>query len=278
MPLRRSPPTPKTTTQGASHNPIIQTTSQNNAATTSNLKIPRDDDISINVTQRKKSDSDAGIKLYIKEMFDTFSGDIQQRFVTLQESVTKIKNQNDELQKSVCFLSDSYDSFLKRFEILEAEKIEDRKYIKLLEEKINYMERKSFSSSVEIRNLPSDQFQTKREITDVIMKLASTVESPIILAEINDVYRQRSTSKASTPIVAHFTTVIKKEEFLSAVKLYNKSRPKEQKLNTGSIKLNGPPKPIFVSEYLPFGVRRLFFRPDCSQKRIAMLTAGPLMA
>lgn len=51
-------------------------------------------------------------------------------------------------------MSAKYDEVLERMEQIESSRLEDRKYIQQLEDKVDYLERRSRYASVEIRNIP----------------------------------------------------------------------------------------------------------------------------
>ncbi|CAB3233726.1 unnamed protein product [Arctia plantaginis] len=105
--------------------------------------------LSGNTTERKKRKFDgtnADVSDVLKEMFLTFSHEQNGRLQQLQLKIDKLTEQNNELHNSVLSMSDRYDEFLLKISSLEAERKEDKKIIKQLEEKLELAERKSRSS------------------------------------------------------------------------------------------------------------------------------------
>lgn len=78
-------------------------------------------------------------------------------------------------------------------------------------------------------------------------------------SEIKDIYRTNSGKETSKPIIVEFTSVLKKEKVLKATKDFNKTRRKEEKLSSETLKLPGTRKPIFLSETLTFKAQKLFY-------------------
>ncbi|CAG5033790.1 unnamed protein product [Parnassius apollo] len=112
--------------------------------------------LTLNVTERKKRKHDGvnpNIMSYMSEMFSVYTNEQAKLFKDLQTIVSSIKEQNDELKKSVDTMSSKYDEFVSRISVLEAGKKQDRYSIQL-QEKIENMERKSRFSGIEIRNIP----------------------------------------------------------------------------------------------------------------------------
>lgn len=68
--------------------------------------------------------------------------------------------------------------------------------------------------------------------------------------------------------MVEFTTVLKRDSLLSALKKFNKGRNGSDKLNTGHLHIKGPTNPIFVSESLTFKTKKLFHMArECAKSR-----------
>lgn len=151
--------------------------------------------------------------------------------------VLDIKKQNEELQKSISFMSDGYDDFLNTITTLENEKCRDRKVIDLLEQRVEALERKSRASSLEIRNVPTkcntdSSKETKQELSDLVAAMDKSISVRLDKSAIKDIFRIKSAKEPNRPIVVEFDGSLQKEEILSAVKKFNKSKDKKDKLNT----------------------------------------------
>lgn len=269
MPLNRTPPASPCTSAALQ---VANEISQEPTPTVSDIIInksplkncesaPDLQSLTANITERKKrklTNSDINISEIIMELFSKFSKDQDKRFQDLQTTITKLNEQNDELRKSVQTMSDKYDEFITRISILESEKQEDKKTIRLLEDKLEQSERKSRVSGIEIRNIPKESGETKDSLCYVMANLGKIIDVEINHSSIRDIYRL-STKDGSNPVIVDFATVLTKEKVIKSVKRFNKSKPKEEKLNTTHLNAQHQPKPLYVSETLTQKTHRLFY-------------------
>ncbi|KAG7303248.1 hypothetical protein JYU34_011715 [Plutella xylostella] len=196
------------------------------------------------VTERKKrkfDHSDSNIIDVMKEMFNAFARDQDARFERLQTTISNLKEQNNELTLSVELMSSKYDEFLVKISELESERKKDKEAIYFLEDKIEYLERKSKSTGIEIRNLPKKTGETKKDLCSLIQNFGNSINVDMNQSCVKDIYRIRS-KDASNPILVEFTTVIQKETVLENVKAFNKTKKIGEKLNTGHFLIQGPIK------------------------------------
>lgn len=77
-------------------------------------------------------------------------------------------------------------------------------------------------------------------------------------ADIRDIFRPISRD-SQKPIIAEFTSIIKKEKLLGAVKTFNKGKKKGDKLNTTHLNLEIPMQPVYIAEALTQKQQRLFY-------------------
>lgn len=213
-----------------------------------------------NVTMRVKRKGEGELHAFrteVDSMFKELMREQQNFFSNLNAKMEEIKTQNQSLQQAVEFNSAMYDNFLKRMEILEQEKKEDRKQILVLEGKVEQLERQLRTSSLEIRNIPRKLNETKQDLVETVMQLGKVIDVSIQPTEIKDVFRINSKTEHKT-ILADFTSVLTKEKIIQSVKLFNKTN-KVAKLNTQQLHIDGPKLPIFVSENLTPKTKRLFF-------------------
>lgn len=149
----------------------------------------------MDVTDRKKrkreNDNEGNtMTASLKEMFATFSIEQEKRFNSLHVTVNSIKNQNEELRKSVDTISCKYDEFIKRIEDLEEERKEDKKYITTLEEKVELLERKSRATAIEIRNYPKlSKTEYKQQLCSMVIKMGTVLNVNVQEADLKDVFR-----------------------------------------------------------------------------------------
>ena len=189
-------------------------------------------------------------------------GGVPAHFTSTQyeDLMLKINNiilQNTELKQTVELMSDKYDEFLSRISSLEAEKKEDKRRIRQLEESLEHLERNSRASEIEIRNVPKTKDETKDDLCNHVMNLAGTLNININQADVKDIHRIRSKGD-SFPIIVNFNSVITKEKLVKGVKTFNKTRKQGDKLNTTHLKLKIN-QPVYVSERLTFKGQKLYY-------------------
>ncbi|KAJ8704384.1 hypothetical protein PYW08_005156 [Mythimna loreyi] len=278
MSVRRSPPP---TLHNAPTTPVSQKSaniqSADAEATIGNsvsvsLSEPNLHQLTMNVTERKKRKFDGddinSFMCSLKEMFDTLSNEQNERFQDLLISVNSLREQNAELTKSVETMSHKYDEILSRIKLLEDTKKEDTRYIKSLEQKIDNLERKTRASGIEIRNIPKmkpDKSETKSDLCLIAQQMGKTLNISIQDSDIKDIYRITA-KDSSNPIITEFTSVLMKEKVLAAVKAFNKTKQKGEKLNTTHFIKTDAVKPVFVAETLTQKTQKIFYLARAFQK------------
>lgn len=193
----------------------------------------------------------------MRELFSSLANSVTERF-------NEIKLQNNEVQNSLQFMSDKYDSLLLKLQTMEDDRVKDKRTIVLLEEKIESLERKIKTTGLEIRNIPRSTTDSKRaeskiDMSSLVLTLAKSVDIDLQESDIKDIYRINSSKESVKPIIVELNSVIKKESLLHAVKAFNKAKSSDCKLNTQHIKIPGPPQPIYVSETLTYKTQKLFY-------------------
>ncbi|CAH2258862.1 jg12565 [Pararge aegeria aegeria] len=185
--------------------------------------------LGLNVTERKKRKHDGlnpSTASYISDMFTSFSRQQEKLFKELKYTIDNLREQNEDLKKSVDTMSSKYDEFLFRISTLESERKQDKIIFQQLEEKIENLERKSRCAGIEIRNIPKSSGETKENIADTVKNLGKVLQIDLIGSDIRDVYRINS-KDGSNPIIAELSSVIMKEKIITKVKNFNKSKPKK---------------------------------------------------
>lgn len=195
----------------------------------------------------------------MRGMFESFKSGIESHLNNLQVAVVNIQSQNTDITNSVQFMSDKHDEIMKRIERLEREKMENSKYIGILEDRIENFERKSRSASIEIRNIPRSKDENKNILCDILMNLGKSLNLKIDRTEIKDIYRTTTTKDQDRPIVVDFCSTLKKEDLILSLKNFNKNRRNEDKLNTTHINFTGNKKSIYISEVLTYKTKRIFY-------------------
>lgn len=162
-----------------------------------------------------------------------------------------------DLKISVDYMAAKYEEAVQRIDFLESERKNDRKYIQLLESRLELQDHNARSTSIEIRNVPLAQKETKENLRRLITCTAEVLQIPLQKMEIKNIYRV-NTKAAVKPIIADFTTVDMRDSFLTSFKKYNKEHPRSR-LSTAEINIVGPSQPVYISENLTQMERKLFY-------------------
>lgn len=278
MPLKRSPPPAPTPTASdnlhpraaralakSKQRPIDQAEKITALSNTSD-----DDDRSCSAqsersTKRKieTSPGNSGMQSAVAEMrvlFANMNTKHEEQFASLQATICSIKTEVSEVAKSVEFLTQKYEEFQCKLVSLEAEKQDSQKYIEMLENKVELLERRSKNSCIELRNVAKvSQLENKGHLCNLMSHLGTSLCVSIQDYDIKDIYRINTKSESHSPITVEFTSVIKKEAVINSIRNLNRGKKKEDKLNSTHMKLGGPPVPVFVSESLSQRARKLLF-------------------
>lgn len=269
MSVRRSPPrdnvhlkTPPVLHYGS--DPAISHTSA--AAQSDNLH---------NTTKRQKrslnefTEHSTSAAVEIKLMFNDLKTQQDEKFDSLTSAIQVVINQNQDIQKSVDIITNQHEDMLMKICSLEKENNEYKKRVLILEHKIELLEKHTCNSSIEIRNVPKQANENKQLLANLVKNIGTALgsQSTIVDSEIRDIYR----SKTET-IVVEFSSATRKESFVSDYKMLNKSsrEKKGQHFSTAQINVPGPPRPIYISEFLTVKARRAFYvaRENVKNKKL----------
>lgn len=208
--------------------------------------------------KRKQGDDLEVFMSKMESMFKDWAEKQDKKYQRLLDSVEAIKVQNREMMASMDAISSQYDDIKLKIEKLEQEKKSDLAYIQSLEHRIEYLDRISKSSCVELRNIPLSKNENIDNLFTVVSNLCKTLDVPIVPADIRNIYRGYSKNDSKKPIIVDFSSVMLKYKVVSSFKLYNKEHS-TNKLNTTQIKLDGPCSLIYVADYLTPKMKRLHF-------------------
>lgn len=261
MSLKRTPPRASPSMQSLAHcksdSNINESPSAYYSPTVSseyNLSEP-------NIARKRKYSGDLS-KLEILNMFAALQKQQDEKFEALmtkvQGGIDSHTEQNKSISSSIEFLGQKYDEMAIRINALEQDKSSAHRYIQTLEAKLEHMDRYLRSSSIEIRNVPKNAGETKEDLLKIVKKVGNALSLPIQSSEIRDVYRINTKNENNQAIVAELTTVSLRDGIVGSVKAYNKKYP-TSKFSTSNLKIEGPTRPIFVSESLTIQAKKLFF-------------------
>ncbi|CAG4941246.1 unnamed protein product [Parnassius apollo] len=146
----------------------------------------------------------------------------ENKLSSLENTLKEIKDQNVDIFKSLEFISSKYGEMREKMEILEADRKASLNCIRTLEDRIDGLERKARSCSIEMRNVTQNQPELKWYLQNIVRKDCTELNVSVEDREIRDIFRLKSKSKASTPnpIIVEFANVNIKEEILTSMKKY----------------------------------------------------------
>lgn len=273
MPLKRTPPptTPKSPSSSNQYQSIQH-------------QLPYSDSKNVNTQSRtlrnpcpsfSPGDEIRELKVEIKEMLNSWKVEQEANLnrvlaeqcvlmSKLTSDVTELKTQNLSLQKSnleieksVEFMNQKFENMSIQIDNLQKEKKEYLHTINELQKQITDIKQCSRVSSIEIRNVPTPERESSSNLTKLVSNLGTILQTPI--KGIRDIYRIPGKPGTCKPIVVEFTSVQEKELIIAASKSFNKTRSKEERLNTSLIGCQGKPQPFYVAEYLPSTTKKLFY-------------------
>ncbi|XP_072939838.1 uncharacterized protein [Epargyreus clarus] len=178
----------------------------------------------------------------------------------IKQSIQEVKSTNTQIEKSVDVLSTQFNAIVEKVAVLENKCVNNLTYIKQLEDNIEYLQRNSHKTTVELRNIPkAKEKELTSDLVSVVLNAGKVLDVEIKPSDIRDVYRRPNKSGLNGAIIAEFTSVSLKSNLLHSTKAYNAKRTISDKLSTASIGIAGERVPIYVSEYLTNKGRRIFF-------------------
>lgn len=203
----------------------------------------------------------------LTKLFTDFEQKQNRKFECLNSNMSDILEQNKQIRDSITFMSEKYDEVLDRLQSAERENSALRKQISSLDAKINHLERNSRSALIEINNLPTLTSENKDTLTETLCDIGSAISQPTQRTDVKNIFRMKpkKDSKSPSTVVAEFNSITQKEDFLKAVRFYNKQNL-NSKLSTINIQMPGPPRPIYVAESLTSYDKHLFYQGRKLQK------------
>lgn len=252
MPLKRTPPS---TSQYVS-SPMTTSPRAGSEPNLTNVFDTHDDD-NLNITQRflkrkRQCDCDFDcLEVNLEKMFDS-------KMSIVLKSINELKTQNSVVSDSIEFVTKQYDTIMLELQSLREERRENIKYIQQLETKIENLERKFKSSSLEIKNIPKTGPETKEDLVNIVIKTGNLLSVPVQPGDVRDIFRINTKNESNKPIVVELNSVLLRDKFLHNIKDYN-IKNSSNKFTTKHLKYSGEGKQIYISESLTLKTRKLFF-------------------
>jgi hypothetical protein len=209
------------------------------------------------------------IREELSSFLSSFQAQQNVRLDALEHQLSEIKSQTDttltktrDIEESIGFVSTKVNDVQLSIDRLEEERKLLSTQITKLDAKCDTLERASRKTSIQIRNVPRQKFETKNQLFEMIKELTTTLEISLGPAELRDVFRLPSKGDlTNTTIVAEFSSTLTKDNILAAAKTYKLAsiRFKTEQLNSSHLGLGGPKVEIYISEHLTPLASRLYF-------------------
>lgn len=194
-----------------------------------------------------KSEHDAVLSGLVKDLSD------------LKNQCTQIRKSHSEMDQSLKFTNACYEDIKNKLFELENQKRENVDRINQLDQHIQDLQLQSRPATLELRNFLHNPKESSEDLLAMVTAVGKVIDIDLQASNLRDLYRLPGTSATPRPIVAEFVSVSKRNEFLTAVRRYNKGRPVANKLNSHTIGLSGENKPIYVDEHLTPSKKKLFY-------------------
>lgn len=192
------------------------------------------------------------IRSMIKTMLSTQVSELQK----ISASQLEIQQTNLNIESSMAFLTAQNEEFRKKIGQMEQKIETDGKYIAVLEDRIEDLQRGTKKSNFEMKNVPKKNGENKDDLIDMVMKLSDSD----MKSDIKDIYRVRGSKEKTynTPIIVEMTSTILKTEVIKMCKSYNiRHKAKICAKNLG-ITVDGD-TPVYISEQLTARGSRLHY-------------------
>lgn len=146
-------------------------------------------------------------------------------------------------------MSARYNEVLEQMKLIENGRLENRKYIQQLKDKIDYLEERARYTSV------TKEEELKENLLTTVIELGNTVNYPIQLNHVKDNFLTNCKFRIKTVIV-EFKSVIQKGNLRKPVISFNKNIIRDDKLNVTYLNIAGPKTPML--DNLSANTRKLF--------------------
>ncbi|CAH2227272.1 uncharacterized protein LOC120633976 [Pararge aegeria] len=247
-------------------NVINRLTPDNKCSSETDVTVDRDRPLASSRPKRPRTNSSnngnefLAFKNEFMQALDSLKSVINMKFADIEKSLNEIQLSNQEIEKSLEFVSAQYEDMSIKITTLEKECSINRGNIRILEEKIEDLTRNSKNSYFEIRNVPRCDNESKTLLRDYLLNLTKALSVSINSTDIRDVYRLQANKNPNPTIIVELANHYTKEEILRAARLYNQRNP-NSKLNSFHItgKTEHTSRPAYIAEHLTSTAKRLYY-------------------
>lgn len=215
--------------------------------------------INTNRLKRKRENEFTVIQAEMRTMLANFETQQNNKLANLQATIMEIKTQNSDIQSAMEIMFTKQNEIQKELEGLRKERSDHLSYIKVLENKVETMERYSCAAKIELRNISSTlPSETKEDLINIASRVGTAIGVQVQKADIRDIYRGYAKPNMTKPIMVEFSSVLVKENMMKQLKKFNLKKANKDKLNSSHIQLQGPAEPIYISECATTKARKLY--------------------
>lgn len=201
------------------------------------------------IFEKEMSNLLSNINRTITSTVSSYFKSIDTKIVDLQQSISFISTQYDDMKKQIDTYSD----------IIEKQKNENvslQGAVVSLTNKINVMEQQARSNNIEIQCIPESK---NENLVSIVKQLATTVGYNLgdnNIARCARIAKINPKSTRPRSIVVQLNTPLTRDYLLAAVIKFNKNNPNE-KLNSSHLGIKGNKSPIYVCEHLSSATKLL---------------------
>lgn len=174
--------------------------------------------------KRKRANEDLSLELIcfkeeMKELIISMTASQAEELKKISPTLMEIQQSNRNIENSIAFLTAQNEEYRKKIEKLERQALEDKKYVTLLEEKIEDMQKGMKKTCFELKNVPRKDSETKEDLIDMVATLTKNIGCEVNKSDIKDIYRVRGKKDVrNTPIVVETTSTILKMTYSRCLK------------------------------------------------------------
>lgn len=196
----------------------------------------------------------------MKIMLSSFNEKQWKETQLINTKLHEIQQSNEQIEKSIKFLTAQNKDLQEKITRFEVQSKEDKKYISILENRIEDMQTESRKSNLLIKNVPKKNGETKEDLLGMVMCLFENIQCKINKNDIKDIYRVRgkTAEKQNTPIIVETGSTILKTETLKIAKTFNLNHQNKLCCKHMGFK-SQEDTPIFITEHLTAKGSRLHF-------------------
>lgn len=184
---------------------------------------------------------------------------LEKHILDIKGQTTNIETTNSDIEKAMNHISDQMTCFDAKIAKLERENKSLSAEIVTAQSRIDTIERYMTKSSIEIRDVPKQNNETKEVLYGMITQLSKTLNIQFNRSDIRDVSRSPSKKEQQlSTVVVEFTNTLTKAQYLNMARDYNKKN-KNNKLDNTHLGLPEPKSPIYIGELLTPAAKKLFY-------------------